>query len=246
LPATFVGRLPCPDCPAIRYELTLAADSSYAVRKSYEGKGDRVEHEAGSWGYSSDRILLVLKSSQNLWSWFVVQASHTLRAVDARGESIDPRAPVDLVRRDALELTDAAPQPPRTGASSEPVTVPLSGAEWTLTELEGKPVRPVSKDRRRILLAFDDETRTFSGQSGCNDFDGEFTADWRMLALTPRKSLRACRADASTERALNRAIKATRAYRVTGTILELFDERGGRIARFDGARRASSPPSTAR
>jgi heat shock protein HslJ len=117
------------------------------------------------------------------------------------------------------------------------VTRPLSGAEWRLSEIENKPVRPTSKTQRDIVLVFDTDAGTFSGVSGCNQLDGSIEAGWRTLTITPRKSLRVCLADAGTERALSRTIKATRAYRVTGTILDLFDEQGTRIARFTGSQR---------
>lgn len=236
LPATFAGKLPCADCAAIRYQLNLFGDYSYSLRKTFEGKGDRpvdVEDEAGSWAFSSDRAVVVLKSSRDAWSWFAMPAPGVLRAVDARGDSIGRREPADLQRSESFHATDA-PASPNTGATSRTVTVALSGVEWKLTELRNKPVRPATNGRREILLAFDEDSGTFSGVSGCNRLAGDFAASWRTLTLTPSKSLRVCRIDAGTERALSAAIKATRAYRITGTTLDLFDEQGGRVARFEG------------
>ena len=46
--------------------------------------------------------------------------------------------------------------------------------------------------------------------------------------------MRVCRIDDGTERALSRTFKATRTFRITGTTLDLFDEQGGRVARFEG------------
>jgi len=219
----------------MRLELTLNADASYSSRKTraFNGKADGVEDESGSWGYSSDRAVIVLRSSDDNWSWFAFRPAGVLRAIDSRGNSLGLTAPVELHRGDASPMT-AAPVPPRAAAAPRSVTLPLSGTEWQVMELENKYVRPVSKTQRRILLTFDEDRQTFSGASGCNDLDGTIAADWRTLTITPRKSLRVCLADAGTERALSRAIKATRAYRVTGTILDLFDEQGARIARLEG------------
>ena len=233
LPAMFVGALPCADCRAMRYELTLNADSSYSLRKTktFAGSADRVENESGSWGYSSDRVVMVLKSHADAWSWFAMPAPGVLRAIDSQGNSIGLRTPADLHRGDAPPATEATvPRP--AGATPEPVTLLLSGAEWKLTEVEGKPVRPVSKTQRDIVLIFDTDGRTFSGVSGCNQLVGSIEASWRTLTIKPSKSLRVCLADAGTERAVSRTIKATRAYRVTGTTLDLFDEQGTRIARL--------------
>ena len=235
LPVMFVGRLPCANCRAIRYELVLLADSSYSLRKTFEGATERVENEDGAWGYSSDRAVLILKSRRDDWSWFAMPAPGVLRAIDGRGDSIGLRTPADLQRTDSPPATS-----PNSTGTPESVTVPLSGAEWKLTELENKPVRPASKAHREIVLTFDADKRTFSGASGCNTLDGTFEAGWRTLTITPSESLRVCRIDQGTERALARTIKATRTYRITGAVLDLFDEQGGRIARFEGR----VPPTT--
>ena len=157
-----------------------------------------------------------------------------LGVVDARGNYTGARASA-LQRSDSLDATAATITPISvTGATAQPVIVPLSGVEWKLTELKSKPVRPATKTRREILLSFNEENRTFSGVSGCNQLDGKFESNGRTMALTPSKSLQICRVDQSNERALRAAIKATRAYRIVGATLELFDERGGRLATFEG------------
>jgi heat shock protein HslJ len=219
----------------MRYELTLGADSSYSLRKTktFDGNADRDENESGSWGYSSDRVVMVLKSRADAWSWFAMPAPGVLRAIDSRGNSIGLRTGADLHRGEAPPT--AAANSPHAGAAPEPVTLLLSAAEWKLTEMENKPVRPASKTQRDIVLMFDTDGRTFSGVSGCNQLAGSIEAGWRTLTIKPTKSLRVCLADAGTERALSRTIKATRAYRVTGTTLDLFDELGARIARFEAS-----------
>jgi heat shock protein HslJ len=235
LPATFTGKLPCANCAAIHYQLNLRADSSYSLRKTFEDAGDRIEDETGSWAYSSDRVVIVLKSSRDVWSWFAVPAPGVLRAVDDRGDSIGRREPADLHRSDSFVAIDApGPSSTSAGAAARSINLPLPGVEWKLTELENKPVRPATKGRREILLAFDGDSSTYSGQSGCNHLEGYFETGWRTLIIKPRKPMRVCRIDDGTERSLSRTIKATRTFRITGTTLDLFDEQGGRVARLEG------------
>ena len=230
LPATFTGTLPCADCPGIRVELTLLANSSYSLKRTFEGQSRRVEEESGSWGYSSDRIVLILKGASDRWSWFAVRGADVLRAVDARGESLGLRAPADRQRAAAPAPVAAKPGP---SAPAEPINAPLEGVAWKLNELESKPVRPASRTHREIVLTFDPEDGGFSGVSGCNQLNGTFEANWRSLTVTPTSPMRLCRIDDGTERALIRTFKATRAYRITGQVLEWLDERGARIARFE-------------
>jgi len=112
----------------------------------------------------------------------------------------------------------------------EPALRALAGAEWVLTELDSRPVRAADKTHRKIVMHFEESSRVFSGTSGCNDFTGRFESTAGALKLTLDKGLQICRVDQRTERALRGTIKDTRAYRITGSTLELLDDRGKRIA----------------
>lgn len=103
-----------------------------------------------------------------------------------------------------------------------------------MTEINSKPVRPASKTHRNIVLVFDEARSAFSGTSGCNDLAGRFQTAGGKLTLKSDKSLRICRVDQKTERAVRSVINDTRAYRISGTTLDLLNERGQRIARFEG------------
>jgi heat shock protein HslJ len=108
--------------------------------------------------------------------------------------------------------------------------VALAGAEWTMAEIDGKPVRPASKTHRKIVLTFDDEHGTFSGTTGCNDLAGRFEGGSGKLLLKSDRSLQICRVDQKTERAVRGVINDTRGYRISGATLELLDDKGRRIA----------------
>jgi heat shock protein HslJ len=103
-----------------------------------------------------------------------------------------------------------------------------------MTEINSKPVRPASKTHRKISLVFDEDRGTFSGTSGCNDLAGRFEAAGGKLTLKFDKPLRICRVDQKTERAVRGIINDTRAYRIVGTTLDLLNDRGQRIAKFEG------------
>jgi hypothetical protein len=61
LPATFVGELPCADCPGIRHQLELFPDQAFFLRMTYLGKGDDASvDDSGSWIITSDQHMLVL------------------------------------------------------------------------------------------------------------------------------------------------------------------------------------------
>src|SRR5262245_47459923 len=61
LPVTFVGDLPCADCPGIRYQLELFPDQAYFRRRTYLGQGeDASVDDIGSWTMASEQHTLVL------------------------------------------------------------------------------------------------------------------------------------------------------------------------------------------
>jgi len=50
LPASFIGELPCADCPGIRYHVNLFSDRVYFLRTTYIGRGDgATSDDIGSW-----------------------------------------------------------------------------------------------------------------------------------------------------------------------------------------------------
>jgi putative lipoprotein len=93
----------------------------------------------------------------------------------------------------------------------------------------------VTDRRREPAIVFDEASATFSGSTGCNRLIGQFIAENATLELEPGGTLTACRNETQTEAAMLGAIKNTRTYRITGRVLELFDEKGARLARFQAS-----------
>lgn len=101
-----------------------------------------------------------------------------------------------------------------------------------MTEIGDKAVRATDKLHKKIALSFDVEGDTFSGTSGCNTLAGSLTATDSKLTLKPNKSLQICRVDQRTERALRGVLNDTRGYRLSGTTLELLDDKGQMLAKL--------------
>lgn len=314
LPATFIGQLPCDDCPGVRYHLNLFPDDSFALKMTRLGRPDGITDIIGTWALSSDRRMLVLASNRGSDAEVLVFAAPgggVLRAVDdarasrSRAASELRRAsqfqpmPIRAAFRGAYVSTDAGQifvecstgqrwpvagemsirtdlengyrkarsgagaavlvevegrvTPPGTGASRTAtlvperivrwlpkercaprfVSAPLERTEWRLTHLGGTAVSVVADRRREPAIVFDDASETFSGSSGCNRLIGHYIAENATLQLEPGGTLTACRNEAQTEAAMLAAVKSTRTYRITGRVLEFFDEKGSQVARFE-------------
>jgi copper homeostasis protein (lipoprotein) len=116
-------------------------------------------------------------------------------------------------------------------------STPLAGTFWKLTNLGGKAIAAVADSRRQPSITFTAPmARTpgqYSGSTGCNRVVGTYSAENATISLVGGGTLRACKEDAANEAALLAALKNARTYRIAGHVLELFDDKGMRLARFE-------------
>jgi copper homeostasis protein (lipoprotein) len=88
LPATFVGTLPCADCPGINYQLNLFPDRVFVARSTYQGRDVAVD-DIGRWVLSSDGRVVVLKGANDRPVMFAIWDDDTLVMLDAEGDEIE-------------------------------------------------------------------------------------------------------------------------------------------------------------
>ena len=89
LPASFVGDLPCADCPGIRYQLDLYPDRAFALRMTYLGREpDNVFDDIGGFLLGSDDRTLVLMGGREAPVQFRIEDPDRLRLLDLEGEEI--------------------------------------------------------------------------------------------------------------------------------------------------------------
>jgi copper homeostasis protein (lipoprotein) len=107
LPASFIGELPCADCPGIRYHVNLFPDRVFFLRTTYIGRGDDAAHDdIGSWVMSSDRTMLLLKGGREAPAMFRIKDENTLRMLNIEGRDIESPLNYDLQRTKSFELLE--------------------------------------------------------------------------------------------------------------------------------------------
>jgi copper homeostasis protein (lipoprotein) len=125
---------------------------------------------------------------------------------------------------------------PRDACAPRYTNAPLAGTYWRLTALAGQTVAAPSDPRRELSLTFQpgdgSSNGSYSGSSGCNRLVGTYATTDAAMTLTAGGTLVACKDLAQAESAFLNALKATRRYRISGEMLELFDNAGIRVARF--------------
>jgi copper homeostasis protein (lipoprotein) len=104
LPASFVGELPCADCPGIRYTLDIFPDKSFYLRLTYlDRPAAKPFDDIGRWTLSDDGSTLMLEGTNESVERFAVKSTDILRKLDAHGREIDSQRNYDLRRTSAFE-----------------------------------------------------------------------------------------------------------------------------------------------
>ena len=201
----------------------------------------------GSFTYMADAGSFVECSTGQRWPVAMEAASRELEGLYAKARPTPGGAVL-------IEVEGVVTERPRTeGGGTQPTLVvervgralpkescaprfasaPLVDSYWRLTQLGDQPVAAVADRRREPSLTFSHDGAAWSGSSGCNRLVGTYELANAMMTLTSGGTMTACKDEAKTEAAFLTALKATRRYRITGRVLELFDEKGTRLARFE-------------
>ncbi len=143
LPATYVGVLPCADCPGIRYHLNLFPDRSFFHRTTYlERPGVDPQDDIGSWVLSSDRRILVLKGGREAPELLELADGARLRKLDLEGRPLPASVPSELQRAESLQPLE--PRLPLRGmyvylADAGLFTECLTGQRWPVAQEGANP-----------------------------------------------------------------------------------------------------------
>lgn len=103
LPASFVGTLPCADCPGVRHTLNLRPDDTFALRLEYIGKAGAFD-DIGRWELDPEtRRITLWGARERLWRVTVINRD-TLRVLDGESREIVTDPPSELRRAASLQV----------------------------------------------------------------------------------------------------------------------------------------------
>lgn len=83
---SWVGTIPCADCPGIDYTLDLSPDSTYRERMVYQGRSATPFVQSGKWGVGNGRVQLNKQGTGN--NQFAIEGE-TLVMLDNEGNRIE-------------------------------------------------------------------------------------------------------------------------------------------------------------
>lgn len=222
LPATFVGILPCADCPGIRYQVNLFPDHTFVSRVTYEERNLSLDHR-GHWQLTSEGKILVLRWEDQGQEKFAVRDVHTLRKLDVEGHEIESKLNYDVKRSPEFE-----PIEPQSATTATPS---LENTYWKLTSLGEVPVTAVSQQEPLFIL--NSETHRVSGSGGCNRLTGSYALKDDHLTFSQMvTTMMSCVEGMDTEKAFLKALTEAKTWKMAGEELELLNDAGKVMARF--------------
>ncbi len=97
---TFTGTLPCADCPGIDTRIVLAADGTYTISESYQGRSAPELKGDGTWTVEQDnqRLRLDPNSKSDNDRQFAILSHDEIRLLDLEGKPIESSLPYNLKR----------------------------------------------------------------------------------------------------------------------------------------------------
>lgn len=105
LPASFVGVLPCADCPGISHHLDLWPDNLFHLRREWLEREHRFDG-LDRWRYEPDRRAIVLSGGTEMPLQFEVIGPAELRLLHLEGRPIDSKLDYGLRSDGSLTPTD--------------------------------------------------------------------------------------------------------------------------------------------
>jgi heat shock protein HslJ/uncharacterized lipoprotein YbaY len=223
LPATFVGTLPCADCPGIRYQLNLLADHTFIFRTTYENRNSSFR-EDGTWLLANDGKILVLQTQKHTRQQFALLNEQTLRQLDANAKQIESKLNYDLRRAPHFLPIE---QPGHTSGQAA-----LENTHWKLTRLGQTPLSDSPQQEPYVVL--DPANQHVSGSGGCNRITGTYKLKGNELTFSRMvATMMACMQGMDTERKFLKTLGDVTSWKITGHTLQMFDDNQNAIAEFE-------------
>jgi copper homeostasis protein (lipoprotein) len=122
---------------------------------------------------------------------------------------------------------------PGETCAAEAASATLENTHWKLVEAGGQPV-VTPADRKEAYFRLDPMGNQMQGFSGCNQFGGGYHVEGRKLRFDQvRMTMMACTDTNNPEQRFTSAINGAKAWKIAGKQLELLDEAGAVLARFE-------------
>ena len=205
---TYMGVVPCADCPGIETRITLNQDGTYTMSRRYMDKGDAFETKGTfEWNERGSAVILTDASDRTITNFAV--GENKLTQLDMDGNVISGNLSNNYILAKVDQL--------------------VVGKHWRLVELNGKPV-----EKQDAFMILDPANNRVSGNLGCNTFTGTYNLmiGNRIQFSQMVNTLKMC-LDMEVEDGFRKVFEMADNYNVTEKTLTLNRARMAPLARFE-------------
>lgn len=211
-PGTYLGIIPCADCPGIKMEVVLDRTEQFIIRTKYTGKDGAQYKNKGQvqWGPNGNIIKLNGLGDDSSSFQFAVEKDQLVK-LDVSGKRIEG----DLKDHYVLKKTDET----------------IYDKYFRLITLNGKPViRDKTKSKQpHIILQYKGSANGFAG---CNHFNGEYDKEGTSLSFKRMASTKMMCPEMKVEDPFLAGLQKTSGYSISAGILTFKDKEGKELMAF--------------
>jgi heat shock protein HslJ len=211
---TYHGVLPCATCAGIDTEIQLAEDGLYQIYQAYIDE-DKEFATRGTYEYNQKyNVIQLLGENEDPEYHQYAFKNDRIVKLNERGKPIKGEL-AEMYELRRVANTDL-----------------LIDRYWKLTMINGKSITEKQVPQKEAHLMFNDEQR-ISGNTGCNSLSADYKlpADGKIEISKIFTTKMAC-AKIDYEADLRLALKAATSYRITDSVLLIFNEEQNQRLKF--------------
>ena len=244
----YKGVLPCADCEGIETAVCLNENSTYTIRTSYIGKGNKIFEQKGTFFWNKAGNIITFDNIENAPNQYEV-SKNTLTQLDMSGKKITGNHALDyvLAKQKATIENEVATDETQTTVNlknkMEAKTVikkvnpavgkvTLAETHWKLITINGKMVK--QKSKKTYGMKLNSKDGKFSAYAGCNTIGGNYVMPSAFgIAFTNVISTEMACTDMNLERQFSKMLGNVDRYTLEDNILKLKKGKAAVLATFE-------------
>lgn len=243
---TYKGILPCADCNGLEVELVINENSTFCIKTKYEGRGDKVFMQKGSFTWNEKGNTIILTDIKNAPNQYFV-GEKRLTQLDLSGKKITgsladeyilSKQPADTSDLEAVEQNSATVDLNSRISSTTTIEkvnpavgkYTLAETTWKLISLNKKKI--VQQGAKPYFIKLNSKEARFDAFTGCNSIFGNYAmpSSSTLSFMEVGATLMAC-ANMTLETKFMNILQATNSYKLDNDKL-IFYGNGTVLAEF--------------
>jgi len=245
---TYKGILPCADCEGLETVICINENNTYNVKTKYQGKGEKVFEQKGTFSWNKEGNTIVLDEVENGPNQYFV-GENTLTQLTLTGEKVTGNLASQYILAKQptvnapIETTTESKETVDLNSRVEAQTVikkvnpavgkaTLAETKWKLITLNGKVV--TQRGNREYFIKLNSKDGKFTAFAGCNNMMGSyvmpsaFGLSFSNVAMTKM----AC-PNMDVESRFSKALTETDQYTLKDNIMKLHKGKATVLATFE-------------